>query len=101
MINWKIRIKNKIFWITAVPAVLLLVQATAALAGFSLNLDAVGDKIITVINAAFVLLAMLGIVADPTTAGAADSAQALEYAAPEDGKLKATYIEDRRDLEDK
>ncbi|MEG2322811.1 MAG: phage holin [Anaerovoracaceae bacterium] len=47
------------------------------------------------------LLAVLGIVAAPTTVGAVDSAQALEYAAPEDGKLKATYIEDRRDLEDK
>lgn len=27
MINWKIRLKNKNFWLAIVPAVLLLVQA--------------------------------------------------------------------------
>ena len=25
-INWKVRIKNKMFWIAVIPAVLLLVQ---------------------------------------------------------------------------
>ena len=26
MINWKVRVKNKSFWIALIPAVLLLVQ---------------------------------------------------------------------------
>lgn len=29
-INWKVRIKNKEFWITLIPAVLLLIQVVAA-----------------------------------------------------------------------
>lgn len=31
MINWTVRIKNKSFWLTLIPAVILLVQAVAAL----------------------------------------------------------------------
>ena len=30
MINWKVRIKNKTFWLTLIPAVLLLAQVVAA-----------------------------------------------------------------------
>ena len=29
-INWQVRIKNKTFWLTLIPAVLLLVQAVSA-----------------------------------------------------------------------
>ena len=34
MINWIVRIKNKNFWLAAIPALLLLVQTVAALFGF-------------------------------------------------------------------
>ena len=30
MINWKVRLKNKQFWISFIPAVLLLVQKVAS-----------------------------------------------------------------------
>ena len=30
MINWKVRIKNKTFWLTLIPAVLLLAQVVVA-----------------------------------------------------------------------
>ena len=33
MINWVVRIKNKNFWLAAIPALLLLVQTVAALFG--------------------------------------------------------------------
>ena len=36
-INWKVRIRNKAFWLALVPAVLLLVQAGAAVFGYSLD----------------------------------------------------------------
>ena len=82
MINWKVRIKNKMFWLALIPAVLLLVQVVAAVFGFTLDLGDLGNKLLAVVNALFGVLAMLGIVTDPTTAGLRDSAQALTYEKP-------------------
>lgn len=82
MINWKVRIKNKNFWMTLVPALLLLAQGIADMFGYNLDLGNIGDKILTVVNAVFVVLTILGIVTDPTTDGIADSQQALTYTAP-------------------
>ena len=81
-INWKVRIKNKVFWLALVPAVLLLVQVVAAVFGIDLNLDALGDKLLAVVNALFAVLTILGVVTDPTTAGVSDSKQAMEYDKP-------------------
>ena len=38
MINWKVRIKNKQFWVSIIPALAILVQAVAAVFGYTLNL---------------------------------------------------------------
>lgn len=81
-INWKVRISNKAFWITIIPAVLLLIQVIAAALGFKLDLSDLGDKLLDVVNAVFMVLAILGIVTDPTTAGVSDSKQALTYTKP-------------------
>ena len=81
-INWTVRLKNKTFWLALVPAVLLLVQVVAAVFGIDLKLDALGDKLIDVVNALFAVLTILGIVTDPTTAGVSDSKQAMEYDKP-------------------
>lgn len=82
MINWKVRIKNKLFWVTLIPAVLLLTQVVAAVFGFTLDLGELGNQLLTVVNAVFGVMAVLGVVTDPTTAGVSDSAQALTYDAP-------------------
>lgn len=82
MINWKVRIKNKAFWMAFIPAVLLLAQSVAAAFGYSLNLDEVGNRWLAVVNQIFVLLSILGIVNDPTTAGIGDSKQAMGYTVP-------------------
>lgn len=81
-INWEVRIKNKAFWVAVIPAVLLLVQTVAAVFGININLSELGNRLISVINAVFVVLAMLGIVTDPTTIGVSDSTQALTYTKP-------------------
>lgn len=81
-INWIVRIKNKNFWLSLIPAVLLLVQVVAAVFGFTLNLGELGDKLLAVVNALFAVLTILGIVTDPTTAGIADSKQAMTYQEP-------------------
>lgn len=82
MINWTVRLKSKTFWLAIVPAVLLLVQVVAAVFGFTIDLGDLGNRLVDVVNAAFAVLAILGIVADPTTAGVGDSAQALTYTEP-------------------
>lgn len=82
MINWKVRIRNKAFWIALIPAVLLLVQVVASVFGFSLDFGDLGNKLLAVVNAAFALLSILGIVTDPTTEGLQDSTQALTYDYP-------------------
>ncbi len=82
MINWKVRLRNKAFWLAFIPAALLLVQTVAALFGFSLNLGDIGDKLLAVVNAVFALLSILGVVVDPTTQGVGDSQRALGYVVP-------------------
>ena len=85
MINWTVRFKNKSFWLSFIPAVLLLVQVVAALFGFELDLGDIGNRLIVVVNAVVAVLALLGIVTDPTTSGVSDSAQALTYDKPKEG----------------
>ena len=82
MINWKVRRKNVIFWLAAIPAVLLVAQSIAALFGFALPVQAVEGKLLDLINAVFGLLTILGIVNDPTTRGLRDSTRAMEYQNP-------------------
>ena len=78
-INWRVRIKNKSFWLALIPAVLLLVQVMAAVFGYTGDL---GNKLLAVVNAVFAVLSILGIVTDPTTAGIGDSPQAMTYEEP-------------------
>lgn len=87
-INWKVRIKNKNFWLSFIPAVLLLVQAVASVFGYKLEFGELGDKLLLVVNAVFAVLALLGIANDPTTATFSDSDLALTYEVPK-AKIKA------------
>lgn len=82
MINWKVRFKNKTFWVAIIPAVILLIQAVGAVFGITINLADVSAKLIAVVEAVFMVLAILGIVADPTTTGVTDSALAMSYTKP-------------------
>lgn len=85
-INWLVRFKNKAFWVSFIPAVLLLIQVVAAVFGYTLDLGDLGNKLLSVVNALFAVLTILGIVTDPTTKGVGDSAQALTYEKPKDDK---------------
>ena len=61
-VNWIVRIKNKTFWMTVIPALALVVQAVAALFGWKLDLGDVVGKLLAVVDAVFALLVILGIV---------------------------------------
>ena len=82
MINWKIRLMNKQFWLSLIPALALCAQAIAAVFGWEIDLTTAVGKLLTVVNTVFALLVVLGVVVDPTTAGIGDSERALGYDEP-------------------
>lgn len=82
MINWTVRLKNKNFWLSLIPAILLLIQVVAAPFGFVLDFGELGNQLLAIVNAIFAVLVILGIVEDPTTEGIKDSSQAMTYVEP-------------------
>ena len=88
MINWKVRVNNKQFWLSLIPALALVVQAVAAVFGWELDFSSLTGKLLAVVDAVFALLVILGIVVDPTTAGVADSRRALTYEEPWEDPVK-------------
>ena len=82
MINWKVRLKNRSFWIAIIPALALVAQCVASIFGYTLDLGEQVNKWIALANAIFAVLTIIGVVNDPTTAGIADSAQAMTYETP-------------------
>ena len=94
MMNWKIRIKNKTFWLSVIPAIALVAQAVAAVFGYTIDLTTMVGKLQAVVNAVFALLVILGIVVDPTTVGIGDSDRAMEYTEPWDDSKPQPVDED-------
>ena len=49
-INWTVRIKNKAFWVTIIPAVLLLAQQICAMFGVELNIAGVSNQLVSIVE---------------------------------------------------
>ena len=45
-INWRVRLKNKNFWITFIPAMLMLVQVVLSIFGYSFEVEKVQGKLL-------------------------------------------------------
>ena len=73
-INWKVRLRNKTFWVTLVPLLVLLTQ--------QLGLNWVPKNWESIFGTIMAILTVVGIINDPTTAGITDSEQALAYYEP-------------------
>lgn len=82
MINWKVRVLNKTFWLTLVPALALLLQTFLSVFGVKIELGETIDKLLVFINAFFAVLVIVGVVNDPTTSGISDSSRAMTYETP-------------------
>lgn len=82
MINWKVRIKNKWFWLAFIPAILTLIRAVAALFGFQIDTETINAQLTAIIEALFAVLVIMGVVVDPTTKGVSDSDRARQYDEP-------------------
>lgn len=81
-INFLVRAKNKMFWLAFIPAALLLLQTLGAAFGLDIDVSGISAKLLDLVNAAFAVLAILGVVADPTTEGMGDSDRAMQYEEP-------------------
>lgn len=79
-IKWKLRMQNKATLIALVTAVIAFIYQALGLAGI---VPAISEsQIVECAGMLINILAMLGIVTDPTTAGVSDSEQALAYSEP-------------------
>ena len=81
-INWRVRIKNKAFWVAIIPTVLLLVQQVLQIFGITFDYSQISRQLLGIVGTVFGILAILGVVTDPTTAGLSDSERAMKYEQP-------------------
>ena len=81
-INWTVRLKNKTFWLSAIPALLLLGSQILALFGVTWDYTPLAQQLSAITGTVFGILTLIGIVNDPTTDGVSDSTQALTYTEP-------------------
>ena len=87
MINWKVRIKNPVFWVQIAVSIVLPILAYLGLSWEDMTswaafggifLEAVKNPVIL----ASVIVSVWNAINDPTTAGDSDSKQALTYTTP-------------------
>ena len=81
-INWKVRFKNKTWLITFLIAVLAFVYQILGM--FDVVTPVTQDMATQLITIVVNILVAVGVVIDPTTAGASDSEQALKYDKPKE-----------------
>lgn len=86
-INWRVRIKNPIWWAQMLLAVLTPILAYAGLTTSDITTwAALGELLLGAISNPYVLgmvlVSVWNAINDPTTSGITDSAQALTYTKP-------------------
>lgn len=82
-INWKVRLKNPVFWLTVIPALIALIYTVLGLLGVVPTISE--DTLVNAVTAIISALTTVGVLIDPTTKGVGDSDRALTYEEPSDG----------------
>ncbi|MFO7197111.1 phage holin, partial [Enterococcus faecium] len=72
-INWKLRMKSKVFWLSVIQLILVLVQQVLGWFVVTIPADTINKEALDMINSVFLLVGVLGVVNDPTTPTASDS----------------------------
>ena len=88
-INWKVRLKNPVFWVQIILAVFTPILAYAGLTAQDLTtwtklLDLLVGAVSNPYVLALVLVSVWNSLTDPTTAGISDSDQAMTYDKPKE-----------------
>lgn len=81
-INWKVRFKNKVFLASLMALVISFVYDVMAIMGYVPSVDE--SAVMALADTVLKVLAAVGILVDPTTAGLNDSAQAMLYDEPKE-----------------
>ena len=79
-INWNVRFQNKTFLTGLIALVVVFVYDLLQLLGIAPVVTQ--SAVMQVAEGILTILGMLGVIADPTTAGLSDSRQALTYTSP-------------------
>lgn len=91
MINWKVRLKNPMFWAQLIMSVIVPILAYLGLTAEDLNSwSRLGEVMLQAISSphilSLVLVSVYNAITDPTTTGFSDSKRALTYDKPNDDK---------------
>lgn len=86
-INWKVRMKNPVFWAQLATAIVLPILAYLGLQWSDMtSWAALGEILVQAVKNPVILVSVMvsvwGIVNDPTTAGLSDSKKAMGYQSP-------------------
>lgn len=86
-VNWKVRVRNPVFWATLIPAIIALLYTILGLFDVvpTLSESTAVNTGTTLITA----LSTLGVLVDPTTSGFSDSDKALGYSTPYDSEINS------------
>ena len=79
-INWKVRLKNSVFWLTLLPTAVTFMYTL--LGSFGIVPSISEDNMMNIITAIVTALGTFGILVDPPTKGVSDSDKALTYEEP-------------------
>lgn len=78
--NFKVRLKNPVFWATILPALAAFVYST--LGAFDIVPALSESDAVNIITSIITALTTLGVLVDPTTKGINDSKRAMTYNEP-------------------
>lgn len=84
MINWKLRIQNKATLSALVLVIISLIYKVLGVFGIvpPVSENSIAEIALIIID----ILALFGIIVDPTTSGVSDSRRAMNYDKPSDDK---------------
>ena len=78
--NLKVRLRNKTFWLTAIPSLIALIYTVLSL--FDIVPSISEQTVVKLLTIVISALSTLGVLVDPTTEGVRDSLRALSYIKP-------------------
>ncbi len=91
-INWKVRFKNPVFWMTVIPAITSC--GYTVLGTFDVVPALTESMLLNIVTAVVTALTTLGVLVDPTTAGVCDSCLAKTYTEPRKDDIENEVIEE-------
>lgn len=81
-INWKVRLQHKQFWVALIALLIVLANQIAGI--FHVDITIYNEQVTAITETVLSILALLGIIIDPTTSGTSDSYQAMRYDKPKE-----------------